>query len=73
MSVDGFEKLSSAVTALMGQPEPAQTSAPAMDQFTAFGETVVHRLRSMDEEDALAAMADISAIIFRKRGTFFTM
>ena len=34
------------------------------DQFSAFGETVIQRLRAMGEVDALCTMAQISTTIF---------
>ena len=72
ISVGGFNRISSAVVALVGC---CSTDPPAahseVDQFSAFGQTSV--LRSMTEEESLSAMAEISAIIFRRKSTFFSM
>ena len=71
-----FVHTRSAVVALVSQPEATTVTAPpteTADQFSAFGETIVQRLRKMGEEEALAAMAEISAVIFRPRSTFFSM
>ena len=67
--------MSSAVVALVPQPEETTGTTPPTqtDQFSAFGVTVVHRRRKMTEEGALAAMAEISAVIFRPRSTIFSI
>ena len=57
--------MSSAVGALVAQPDtPSPTAHAQVDQFSAFGQTIVQRLRSMSEEESLSAMAEISAMFF---------
>lgn len=74
--MEGFNKVTSAVTALADQPNPP-TSQPqsvvSLDQFSAFGEMIAHRLRTMDADESLTAMSEISAVIFRKRSSFFSL
>ena len=65
-----FRQLSSALVASLAAPAPLPAPAPGQsDQFSAFGETIVQRLRAVEEDDALGAMAQISAIIFAPRAT----
>ncbi|XP_063688422.1 uncharacterized protein LOC134821649 [Bolinopsis microptera] len=74
---EGFSQLSSALVASLAAPHQAPTPAPGpSDQFSAFGDTIVQRLRAMDETDALSAMAQISAIIFapiRAKNSYFNL
>lgn len=74
--MNGIDKMSSAVAALISIPDPTPAPPPATapkaveDEFSTFAKTVEHRLRRMTEDDAMEFMAAVTALMYKPRTAY---
>ena len=72
MLMNGIDKMSSAVARLISLPDPTPPAPPTAvprveDEFSTFAKSVEHRLRKMNEEEAMEFMAAVTALMYKPR------